>query len=60
MAEFRRGESDLVQVKGKWYLIATCDLPDPQVYEQADWIGVDRGIVNLATTSDGTNHQGRA
>ncbi|MGW6403859.1 RNA-guided endonuclease InsQ/TnpB family protein [Streptomyces sp. NPDC055134] len=59
LAEFRRGESDLVQVKGKWYLIATCDLPDPQVYEPADWIGVDRGIVNLATTSDGTNHQGR-
>jgi IS605 OrfB family transposase len=29
------------------------------VFEPADWIGVDRGIVNLATTSDGTNHQGR-
>ncbi|WP_405911049.1 transposase [Streptomyces sp. NBC_00828] len=24
-----------------------------------DWVGVDRGIVNLATTSDGTNYQGR-
>jgi IS605 OrfB family transposase len=39
--------------------MATCDLPDPEVYEPVDWIGVDRGIVNLATTSDGTNHQGR-
>ncbi|EKX67374.1 transposase, IS605 OrfB family protein [Streptomyces ipomoeae 91-03] len=55
----RKGESDLVQRNGKWFLIATCELPDPEVYEPADWIGVDRGIVNLATTSDGTNHQGR-
>jgi putative transposase len=55
----RRGESDLVQRGGKWFLIATCDVPDPEVYEPVDWIGVDRGIVNLATTSDGTNHQGR-
>lgn len=55
----RKGESDLVCRDGKWFLIATCDLPDPQVYEPADWIGVDRGIVNLATTSDGTNYQGR-
>lgn len=34
-------------------------LPDPEVYEPVDWIGVYRGIVNLATTSDGTNCQGR-
>ncbi|MGW5423036.1 RNA-guided endonuclease InsQ/TnpB family protein [Streptomyces sp. NPDC003943] len=55
----RKGESDLVRRDGKWFLIATCDLPDPQVCEPVDWIGVDRGIANLATTSDGTNYQGR-
>jgi IS605 OrfB family transposase len=55
----RKGESDLVRQGGKWFLIATCDIPDPKVYEPVDFIGVDRGIVNLATTSDGTNHQGR-
>ncbi|WP_234542063.1 RNA-guided endonuclease InsQ/TnpB family protein [Streptomyces shenzhenensis] len=55
----RKGESDLVRRGGKWFLVATCDIPDPEVYEPVDWIGVDRGIVNLATTSDGTNHQGR-
>ncbi|WP_246886723.1 transposase [Streptomyces sp. GESEQ-4] len=59
LAEHRKGESDLVQRGGKWFLIATCDLPDPDVYEPADWIGVDRGIVNLTTTSDGTDYQGR-
>ncbi|MFP3988146.1 transposase [Streptomyces sp. E11-3] len=56
---YRKGESDLVRRRGAWYLIATCDIPDPETYEPADFLGVDRGIVNLATTSDGTNYQGR-
>ncbi|MEU6253988.1 transposase [Streptomyces sp. NPDC047043] len=59
LAAHRRGESDLVCRDGKWFLIATCDVPEPDAYEPVDWIGVDRGIVNLATTSDNTNHQGR-
>ncbi|WP_258017787.1 RNA-guided endonuclease InsQ/TnpB family protein [Streptomyces noursei] len=59
LVQYRKGESDLVQRDGKWYLIATCDLPHPEVCEPAGWIGVDRGIVNLATTSDGINYQGR-
>ncbi|MBZ9639666.1 RNA-guided endonuclease TnpB family protein [Streptomyces sp. PSKA30] len=59
LVQYRKGESDLVQRGGKWFLIATCDIPEPDVYEPVGWIGVDRGIVNLATTSDGTNHQGR-
>ncbi len=57
--QYRRGESDLVRRGGKWFLIATCEVPDPEVHEPTDWLGVDRGIVNLATTSDGTNYQGR-
>jgi IS605 OrfB family transposase len=55
----RRGESDLVLRSGKWLLIATCEVPEPEVLAPSDWIGVDRGIVNLATTSDGENFQGR-
>ncbi|WP_245666299.1 transposase [Actinomadura latina] len=59
LAAHRKGESDLVHRDGKWFLIATCDVPEPDVYEPGDWVGVDRGVVNLATTSDGDNHQGR-
>ncbi|MEU9189354.1 transposase [Streptomyces sp. NPDC048484] len=59
LAEHRKGESDLVFRDGKWFLIATIDLPEPEAFEPVDFIGVDRGIVNLATTSDGTNHSGR-
>ncbi|MFC8387375.1 transposase [Streptomyces sp. CB02400] len=60
IAEHRKGESDLAQRGGTWFLVATCDIPEPEVYEPVDWIGVDRGIVNLATTSDGANYQGRS
>ncbi|WP_455770779.1 transposase [Streptomyces canus] len=59
LSEHRKGESDLIQQRGKWYLLATCEVLDPEITEPTDWIGVDRGIVNLATTSDGVNYQGR-
>ncbi|WP_369249818.1 RNA-guided endonuclease InsQ/TnpB family protein [Streptomyces sp. R41] len=59
LVQYRKGESDLVQAGGKWFLVATCEVPEQPVYEPVDWIGVDRGIVNLATTSEGANYQGR-
>ncbi|MFI0450685.1 RNA-guided endonuclease InsQ/TnpB family protein [Actinomadura sp. 6N118] len=60
LAEHRQGESDLLLRDGKWLLVATCDVPEaPLNADPRDWIGVDRGIANLATTSDGQNHQGR-
>jgi putative transposase len=57
--EHRRGESDLVQRDGTWFLLATCEIPEPALIEPVDWLGVDRGIANLATTSDGVNYSGR-
>ncbi|MEU5339628.1 MULTISPECIES: transposase [unclassified Streptomyces] len=59
LTEHRKGESDLTFTDGKWLLTATIDLPEPDVFAPKDWIGVDRGISNLATTSDGDNHSGR-
>ncbi|WP_223165524.1 RNA-guided endonuclease InsQ/TnpB family protein [Lentzea indica] len=59
LREHRHGESDLICRDGLWFLIATCDIPEPDVIEPADWIGVDRGITNLASTSDGDNFSGR-
>ncbi|MGW7363556.1 RNA-guided endonuclease InsQ/TnpB family protein [Streptomyces sp. NPDC054841] len=60
LAKYRRGESDLVHRGGMWFLIATCEIPEaPLPTDPVDWIGVDRGIANLATTSDGDNYQGR-
>ncbi|GAA4618927.1 RNA-guided endonuclease TnpB family protein [Actinoallomurus liliacearum] len=59
LADHRKGETDLVHRDGMFFLIATCEIEQVLRVEPADWIGVDRGIVNLATTSDGDNHQGK-
>ena len=50
---FRRGEADLAFVRGKWFLICTCDVPETEEFKPEDWIGVDLGIANIASTSDG-------
>ncbi len=33
LAAYRKGESDLVHRDGKWFLIATCDVPESEVNE---------------------------
>jgi IS605 OrfB family transposase len=55
---FRKGEVDLCFVRGKWYLAATCDIPETDEFEAEDWLGVDLGIVALATDSDGAVYSG--
>jgi putative transposase len=55
----RKGESDLVCRDGRWYLMATVDIADADPNTGlVDFLGVDMGIVNIATTSDGDNHTG--
>ncbi|MET8390883.1 transposase [Streptomyces anthocyanicus] len=49
----RKGESDLVMRDGMFFLIATIDIPEPEVSGPDGFLGVDLGIVNIATTSDG-------
>ncbi|TDC13510.1 transposase [Streptomyces sp. 8K308] len=55
----RKGESDLVTRDGMFFLIATIDVPEPEVCEPNGFLGVDLGIVNIATTSDGEIMCGR-
>nr|WP_308209054.1 transposase [Actinoallomurus purpureus] len=55
----RKGESDLVERDGVFYLIATCEVPEAQTGEPDGFIGVDLGIVNIATTSTGHKAAGR-
>lgn len=52
----RQGESDLVFRGGKWFLLATVNVEEPPPGTPEDWIGVDFGIVNIATDSDGETH----
>jgi IS605 OrfB family transposase len=56
-----RGQADLILRDGKWYLAVVIDVPEPPGGGEPDgWLGVDLGIVNLATDSDGIAHSGRA
>jgi IS605 OrfB family transposase len=53
LLESRQGESDLVYRKGNFFLLAVCDIQEPTPKEIDDAIGVDFGIVQIATDSDG-------
>ena len=60
LQQYRKGESDLIERDGVFYLIATCEVPEAETYEPDGFIGVDLGIVNIATTSTGYQAAGRA
>lgn len=57
---FQQGESDLAFHGGDFYLLTTCNLPDPPLMETDGVLGVDLGIVNLATDSEGRAYSGDA
>ncbi|MFF1745404.1 RNA-guided endonuclease InsQ/TnpB family protein [Streptomyces mirabilis] len=60
LALCREGESDLLERDGMWFLNATCEVPEaPLNTGPVDFLGVDLGIVNIATTSDGEIMAGR-
>jgi len=54
-----RGQADLILVKGQFYLMVIVDLPEDPQFEPREIIGVDLGIVNIATTSDGQQFSGK-
>ncbi|MDO0915498.1 transposase [Streptomyces sp. DT2A-34] len=60
LALYRQGESDLIRRDGMWFLNAICDVPEaPLNADPVDFLGIDLGIVNIATTSDGEIMAGR-
>jgi IS605 OrfB family transposase len=53
------GEANLIYRDGKWFLHATVEAPTAPLAEPANgFIGVDMGIVNIATTSTGEKASG--
>ena len=60
LLEGQRGEADLMLVDGDFYLSATCDVEQATLTDVADYLGVDMGIVQVATDSDGESHSGTA
>jgi putative transposase len=55
-----KGQVDLVYQDGTFYLYATIDVPEDIPIEPTRFLGVDLGIANLATDSDGNVYTGDA
>ena len=53
-----RGQSDLLYVKNKFYLCLVVEQPEEPLFTPEGILGVDLGIVKLATTSDGVSYSG--
>jgi len=51
-----KGEADLVFKKGKFYLFQTVEIPEEDVKDIEEFIGVDFGQTDIAVLSDGTNY----
>jgi putative transposase len=53
-----KGQADLIYRDGQFHLFSTVDLPEEPTDDIKDFIGVDLGIVQLATDSDGNAYSG--
>jgi len=53
-----KGQADLIYRKGTFFLAVTLDVPTPTPDEVSDILGVDLGIINLATDSEGESFSG--
>lgn len=54
-----RGQADLLYHKGNLYLCLVIDLPDGNPLTPKGTLGIDMGIVNIASTSDGDTFSGK-
>ena len=48
-----KGEADLVYKKGKFYLFQTVDVPEESPKDTENFVGVDFGLISIATLSTG-------
>ena len=53
LLQTRMGETDLVYHRGNWYLLATCEVQEPDPQDVDDVLGIDLGVTTIATDSDG-------
>lgn len=53
-----KGQADLIYRRGVFYLAVTTDTPTPELFGTSETLGVDLGIINLATDSTGETFSG--
>lgn len=60
LLQTQHGETDLAYINSEWYLLAVCDVEEPELIDVEGVLGIDLGVTNIATNSDGTIHQGKS
>ena len=50
---FVKGEADLITRRGKFFLLQTVEIPEERIKDVEEFLGVDFGLINIATLSDG-------
>jgi len=55
-----RGQADLILQDGAFYLCVIVNVPEPEKIRPVGALGIDMGVVNIATDSDGSEHSGDA
>ena len=55
-----KGQCDLVYRQGKFFLLATVDFQEQPPMKVKEFLGVDLGIVQIASDSDGETHSGKS
>lgn len=58
MLDSLQGECDLVYRNGNYYLHQICNITEDDSFDPDGWLGVDMGIKNIATDSDGVIFSG--
>jgi putative transposase len=58
MLSHKMGQADLVYRDGQFFLYVTVDFEEAPPIEPSDWLGVDLGIVHIATDSTGEMFSG--
>ena len=56
LMQYAKGEADLLFIKGKFFLYQTIDIPDEDIEDCAEFIGVDMGVTDIAVTSEGKTY----
>jgi IS605 OrfB family transposase len=50
---FVKGEADLIARRGKFFLLQTVEIPEEGIKDVEEFLGVDFGLINIATLSTG-------
>lgn len=56
--KYRKGQTDLKYENGKWFLLCCVESPEQPKSVTKECLGVDLGIKQIATTSDGDSYSG--